>query len=83
VKYIEELTERMLPPTREMVQNYASDIAGHPVSKSWVLASFTDTKISLHPNGALLRIVNATLLTLVMSTRCTLNSWVARLTSTK
>jgi hypothetical protein len=35
-KYIEELTERKLPPTREMVQNYASDIAGHPVSKSWV-----------------------------------------------
>ncbi|KAF1361157.1 hypothetical protein EJ07DRAFT_44031, partial [Lizonia empirigonia] len=27
VKYIEGLTERKLPPTREMVQNYASDIA--------------------------------------------------------
>jgi hypothetical protein len=36
VKYIEDLTERKLPPTREMVQNYASDIAGHPVSESWV-----------------------------------------------
>jgi hypothetical protein len=36
VKYIERLTERKLPPTREMVQNYASDIAGHPVSESWV-----------------------------------------------
>ena len=36
VKYIEELTERKLPPTREMVQNYTSDIAGHPVSESWV-----------------------------------------------
>jgi alkylated DNA nucleotide flippase Atl1 len=36
VKYIEGLTERKLPPTREMVQNYASDIAGHPVSESWV-----------------------------------------------
>ena len=36
VKYIEGLTERKLPPTREMVQNFASDIAGHPVSESWV-----------------------------------------------
>ena len=36
VKYIEELTERKLPPTREMVQIYASNIAGHPVSESWV-----------------------------------------------
>ncbi|KAF1361353.1 hypothetical protein EJ07DRAFT_40342, partial [Lizonia empirigonia] len=36
VKYIEGLTERKLPPTREMVQNYASDIAGHYVSESWV-----------------------------------------------
>jgi hypothetical protein len=36
VKYIEKLTERKLPPTREIVQNYASDIAGHPVSESWV-----------------------------------------------
>jgi hypothetical protein len=33
-KYKEELTKRKLPPTRETVQNYASDIAGHPVSKS-------------------------------------------------
>ncbi|KAF1924574.1 uncharacterized protein M421DRAFT_424711 [Didymella exigua CBS 183.55] len=36
VKYIEDLTERKLPPSREMVQNYASSIAGHPVSESWV-----------------------------------------------
>ena len=36
IKYIEELTQRKLPPTREMVQNFASDIAGHPVSESWV-----------------------------------------------
>ena len=36
VKYIEELKERKLPPSREMVRIYASDIAGHPVSESWV-----------------------------------------------
>jgi hypothetical protein len=36
VKYIEQLTERKLPSTREMVQDFASDIAGHPVSESWV-----------------------------------------------
>jgi hypothetical protein len=36
VNYIEGLTERKLTPTREMVQNYASDIARYLVSKSWV-----------------------------------------------
>jgi hypothetical protein len=34
VKYREDLKKRKLPPTRETVQNYASDIAGHLVSES-------------------------------------------------
>ena len=36
VKYIDELTERHLPPTREMVKDFASIIAGFKVSDSWV-----------------------------------------------
>jgi hypothetical protein len=36
INYIEQLTADHLPPTREMVQNFASNIAGHPVSMSWV-----------------------------------------------
>ena len=36
IKYIERLTADHLPPTREMVQNFASDIAGKRVSMSWV-----------------------------------------------
>jgi len=36
VKYIEGLTARHLPPTREMVRNFASAIAKEPVSDSWV-----------------------------------------------
>jgi hypothetical protein len=36
VKHIEGSAERKLSPTREMVQNHASDIAGHAVSESWV-----------------------------------------------
>jgi hypothetical protein len=36
VKYINKLTKEHLPPTREMVQDIASDIAGHQVSESWV-----------------------------------------------
>jgi hypothetical protein len=36
VKYREVLTERKFPPTRAMVQNYTSDIAGRPVCGSWV-----------------------------------------------
>ena len=34
VKYIEELTARHLPPTREIIQNFASPIAQNPVSES-------------------------------------------------
>ena len=36
VKHIEKLTAAHLPPTREMVQNFALDIAGFKVSMSWV-----------------------------------------------
>ncbi|PVH90553.1 hypothetical protein DM02DRAFT_647564 [Periconia macrospinosa] len=44
-KHIKRLTEQKLPPTREMVQNYASDIAGHPVSESRVTRF-----LNQHPN---------------------------------
>ncbi len=36
VAYIDELTEQHLPPTHEMVQNFASTIAKTKVSDSWV-----------------------------------------------
>ncbi|KAF7568794.1 hypothetical protein PtrM4_134070 [Pyrenophora tritici-repentis] len=36
VQYIEELHIRGLPPTREMIQNFGSEICGNPVSMSWV-----------------------------------------------
>jgi hypothetical protein len=36
VRYIKRLTERHTPPTREMIQNFASTIAKEPVSESWV-----------------------------------------------
>jgi hypothetical protein len=36
VRYIKGLTERQLPPTREMIQNFASTIAKEVVSESWV-----------------------------------------------
>jgi hypothetical protein len=36
VQYIEELTARHIPPTREMIQNFASSVAQEPVSESWV-----------------------------------------------
>ena len=34
VKYIEELTARYIPPTREMIANFASAVAQDPVSES-------------------------------------------------
>ena len=36
VKYIEELTACYIPPTREIIANFASAVAKKPVSKSWV-----------------------------------------------
>ncbi|KAF1955927.1 hypothetical protein CC80DRAFT_414460 [Byssothecium circinans] len=36
VSYIKDLTKRGLPPTREMIQNFASSIATEPVSDAWV-----------------------------------------------
>lgn len=45
VRYIDTLTERRLPPTKEMIQRFASDLAGKPVLESWV-----DRFIRRHPN---------------------------------
>ncbi|KNG48771.1 pogo transposable [Stemphylium lycopersici] len=36
VRYIETLTERRLPPTKVIVQQFASQLAGKPVSETWV-----------------------------------------------
>ena len=36
IRYIEGLTKRGLPPTREMIRNFSSEIAQEPVSESWV-----------------------------------------------
>jgi hypothetical protein len=36
VKYIEELTACRIPPTREMIRNFASAVAQKPVFESWV-----------------------------------------------
>lgn len=36
VRYIERCTEKGLPPTREMVQNFASEVAKWEASESWV-----------------------------------------------
>jgi hypothetical protein len=36
VVYIEKCTRRGLPPTQEMIQNFAGSIAKHAVSRNWV-----------------------------------------------
>jgi hypothetical protein len=36
VEYIGDLTKRGLPPTREMIQNFASEVAQERLSESWV-----------------------------------------------
>ncbi|KAF1922610.1 uncharacterized protein M421DRAFT_77648, partial [Didymella exigua CBS 183.55] len=34
--YIEELTKHHLPPTRQMIQNFAAEIAHKSISDTWV-----------------------------------------------
>jgi hypothetical protein len=36
VRYIKTLTERALPPTREMIRNFSSEVAHQQLSESWV-----------------------------------------------
>jgi len=52
VEYIERLTARRLPPTREMVQNFASSIAKEPVSQSWVTRFINRNRITITPHWA-------------------------------
>jgi transposase-like protein len=47
VRYIQGLSERHLPPTRDIVQNFASQIAKEPISKSWVSRFLGRHKIDL------------------------------------
>jgi hypothetical protein len=49
VLYIESLTARGLPPTRAMIQNFASDIARERVSESWVSRFLVRHNDSLTP----------------------------------
>jgi hypothetical protein len=54
VKYIEELNARWIPPTREMIRNFASAVAKEPVSESWVtrfINKYTIDLISLYSTG--------------------------------
>ena len=47
VTYIEELTARHIPPTREMIQNFASSVAKELVSESWVTRFINSYSIHL------------------------------------
>ena len=54
VKYIEELTACRLPPTRDMIANFALSVATEPVSKSWVTRFISNHSIHLisqYPTG--------------------------------
>ena len=49
VRYIDRLTARHLPPTREMIQNFGSTIAKELVSESWVTRFINRHSIKLIP----------------------------------
>ena len=47
VRYIKTLTERGLPPTREMISNFSSEVARQQLSESWVTRFINRHKIHL------------------------------------
>ncbi|KAF2032347.1 hypothetical protein EK21DRAFT_33938, partial [Setomelanomma holmii] len=47
VQYIRDLTERGLPPTREIIQNFTSAVAYKDVSESWVTRFINNYKDQL------------------------------------
>ncbi|KAI1676783.1 Tc5 transposase DNA-binding domain containing protein [Pyrenophora tritici-repentis] len=47
VRYIKTLTERGLPPTREMIRNFSSKVAHQQLSESWVTRFINRHKIHL------------------------------------
>jgi transposase-like protein len=47
VRYIEKLTKRGLPPTREMIRNFSSEVAHQQLSESWVTRFINRHKIYL------------------------------------
>jgi hypothetical protein len=49
VLYIEILTARRLPPTRAMIQNFASEVARERVSERWVSRFLVQHHDSLTP----------------------------------
>ncbi|OWY53991.1 pogo transposable [Alternaria alternata] len=54
VRYIKTLTKRRLPPTKVMVQQFASQLAGKPVFESWV-----SRFLRSHPNHLISRLGKA------------------------
>jgi hypothetical protein len=47
VRYTGRLTRQGLPPTRDLIQNFASDVAHSPVSESWVTRFISRHRIRL------------------------------------
>jgi hypothetical protein len=47
VQYIERLTKRGLPPTREMIKNFSSEVAKRQLGESWVTRFINRNKIHL------------------------------------
>ncbi|KNG45663.1 pogo transposable [Stemphylium lycopersici] len=52
IKHIEELTARRIPPTRDMIRNFASAIARKEVSEAWVTRFINRNKDTVIPKWA-------------------------------
>ena len=51
VRYIKGLTKRGLPPTREMIRNFSSEVAHQQLSESWVTRFINRHKIHVISSG--------------------------------
>jgi hypothetical protein len=47
VQYIERLKKRGLPPTREIIKNFSSEVAKRQLGESWVTRFINRNKIHL------------------------------------
>jgi hypothetical protein len=81
-RYIEDLTAKLLPPTRQMIRNFSSEISCIYVGEAWGYVFCIITTICSPPNGALPWSPTATPLNHTISISYTLNSSTARCQST-
>jgi transposase-like protein len=79
VQYVEGLTNKGLPPTREMIRKFSSEVAHQQLSSGWVTRFINRHKIHLISSGPAPWIVRATWLVPSQNAVSTLSCCIERL----